>query len=146
MERSVVLPLFATSMRGEVPLKSGLNQWNASGRPRDPDEVYIPIPQSVHDQDMGFFPERDQCFQLRLPNGNRLSAKVCQQGRKALMSNPNRALGHWLLRDVLHVPEWRIVTRAMLDVAGFDSVVVIRESPLAYRLELSTEAHYLHGR
>lgn len=72
----------------------------------------------------------------------RLSAKMCQQGGKGLMSNPNRALARWLLREALGIPPLRIVTREMLDVRGFDSVVVVKESEELYRLELSRAAHY----
>ena len=36
-----------------------------------------------------------------LPSGEILSAKVCQQGRKALMTNPNNAMADWMLRKVL---------------------------------------------
>lgn len=139
---SVVLPLFSTRERGEVPQRSGLNQWNAGGRARDPDEVYVPVPAEVHARNPAFFPERDTPFVLKLPDGTRLSAKMCQQGRKGLMSNPNRALGRWLLREVLGIPPLRIVTREMLDVRGFDSVVVVKESEGLYRLELSRAAHY----
>ncbi len=144
-EEAVVLPLFSTRERGEVSAKSGLNQWNAKGRARDPDEVYIPVPMRVHELNPGFFPECDVVFALKLPNGTTLSAKMCQQGRKGLMSNPNRALGRWILRDVLHIPPWRVVTREMLDASGFDSVVVVREAERLYRLELSRAAHYLEG-
>ena len=35
----VYLPLYSEK-EGKVPLKSGLNQWNASGRPRHEDELY----------------------------------------------------------------------------------------------------------
>lgn len=140
--RSVVLPLFSTKQDGDVPQKSGLNQWNAAGRLRDPDEVYIPVPRKVHKEDPTFFPERDEPFTLKLPNGKSLSAKMCQEGRKGLMSNPNRDLGHWLLRDVLRIPKGKLVTREMLDIRGFDSVIIIKESNLVYRLELSREAHY----
>ena len=35
--------------------KSGLNQWNAGGRPRHSDEVYIPIPSEIHKNFQGFF-------------------------------------------------------------------------------------------
>lgn len=141
-EDSVILPLYSTALHGEVSSRSGLNQWNAEGRPRDPNEVYIPIPQSIHDKNAYFFPARDQIFRLKLPNGSSLTAKVCQQGRKALMSNPNKALGKWLLRDVLRIPAGTVVTRKMLDIAGFDSIVVVRESAALYRLELSRQAHY----
>lgn len=58
-EESVVLPLFSTREHGAVPLKSGLNQWNADGRPRDPNEVYIPVPAKIHERSPKFFPARD---------------------------------------------------------------------------------------
>ena len=141
-EESVVLPLFSTREHGAVSLKSGLNQWNAGGRPRDPDEVYIPVPAKIHEQNPTFFPARDVSFVLKLPNGSRLSAKMCQAGRKGLMSNPNKALGKWLLRDVLHLPIGKIVTREILNISGFDSLIIIKESDGEYRLELSREAHY----
>ena len=35
---------------------------------------------------------------FRIPNGSYLRAKVCQDGNKALMTNPNSNLGKWLLR------------------------------------------------
>lgn len=139
---SVVLPLFSTRERGAVPLKSGLNQWNAGGRARDPDEVYIPVPALIHERNPTFFPQRDVPFVLKLPNGSHLSAKMCQDGRKGLMSNPNKALGRWILRDVLRIPHWKLVTREMLDISGFDSLIIIKESEGVYRLELSREAHY----
>lgn len=142
-QRTVVLPLFSTrGMTGEVPTKSGLNQWNANGRIRDFDEVYIPVPRKVHRDAPGFFPNRDHVFDLVLPNGRILQAKMCQDGEKGLMSNPNRELGKWLLRDVLKIPRGTLVTREMLNIRGYDSVLVIKESDKRYRLELSSEAHY----
>ncbi|MFN3466806.1 MAG: restriction endonuclease, partial [Candidatus Brocadiales bacterium] len=57
----VILPLYSTET-GEVPERSGLNQWNAGGRERDYDEVYIPIPRIVHERRPNFFPPRDRKF------------------------------------------------------------------------------------
>ena len=122
----VILPLY--SKRGgavRVPERSGLNQWNAKGRPRDPNEVYIPIPKSIHKKYPEFFPKRDQPFELILPNGERLSAKVCQEGGKALMSNPNAALGEWILRKVLRKSYGELVTMDDLYKFGVDSVKIV---------------------
>lgn len=121
----VVLPLF--SVRGKVqhvPDKSGLNQWNANGRRRDPDEVYIAIPRVIHRKYPNFFPDKDHPFELHLPDGNILSAKLCQAGAKALMSNPNAALGKWILRKVLHIPQGHLVRMEDLVRFGIDSVLV----------------------
>lgn len=121
----VILPLYSTRNKNkEVPRKSGLNQWNASGRKRAPDEVYIPIPASIHKKYPSFFPNRDTPFELELPNGEQISVKVCQENGKALMSNPNVALGKWILRDVLQLDEWQLVTVDTLNKFGVDSLII----------------------
>lgn len=121
----VILPLYSTQQNGKVPEKSGLNQWNAGGRARNANEVYIPVPLKIHHLYPDFFPQRDEPFELQLPDGKKLSAKICQQGGKALMSNPNSDLGEWLLRKILKKKEGSIVTRLDLDTFGFDSIMVI---------------------
>lgn len=121
----VILPLYST--RGKtptVPLKSGLNQWNAEGRKRDADEIYIAIPKIIHKRFPDFFPHRDLPFELQLPDGKALSAKVCQDGSKALMSNPNSELGNWILRKVLKMPVGKVVTMDDLIRYGIDSVLI----------------------
>lgn len=117
----VILPLYSTS-KGGVPERSGLNQWNAKGRKRDYDEVYIPIPAFIHKHYPDFFPGRDTQFELQLPDGKILNAKVCQENGKALMSNPNADLGKWLLRTVLRKKPGELVTKFDLDLYGIDSV------------------------
>ena len=106
--------------------RSGLNQWNAGGRKRNPDEVYIPIPKWIHKCFPAFFPSRDIEFSLNLPNTKALSAKICQDGGKALMSNPNKALGVWLLRDVLKLPEGQVLTDEYLQEIGIDSIKITK--------------------
>jgi hypothetical protein len=141
----VILPLYST--RGSTPVvppKSGLNQWNAGGRPRDPNEVYIPIPRKIHQVFPGFFPPRDEHFILILPDGQRLSAKVCQEGSKALMSTHNADLGKWLLRHVLRKAEGDLVTMNDLNRFGIDSVRIINrhsfdsEGRKLYSIEFTT--------
>jgi len=99
---SVVLPLYSTqsSILKVVPAKSGINQWNAGGRARQFGEAYIPIPRKVHQLRPGFFPPRDEKFELYLPSGEFVTAKVCQDGSKALMSDPNTALCTWLFSAI----------------------------------------------
>lgn len=94
----VVLPLYSTSSkRGKyIPERSGINQWNANGRKRKFGEAYIPVPMAVHDARPGFFPERDARFRLALPDGSTVVAKICQDGGKALMSDPNEIICKWL--------------------------------------------------
>ena len=125
----IILPLysFRNGVGKFVAEKSGLNQWNARGRSRNINEVYIPISKRIHKAFPGFFPPRDESFELSLPNKKHLVAKVCQDGDKALMSNPNKALGEWLLRDVLSLDEGVILTYEMLEKIGVDSVKIIKK-------------------
>lgn len=138
---SVILPLFSLQGGKHVQERSGLNQWNARGRKRHPYEIYIPIPKWIHRVFPDFFPPRDQTFHLQLPNSNELSAKVSQDDGKALMSNPNKALGEWLLDEVLSIPMGTLVILEMLEDVGVDSVEVRKLDNDHYEIdfrELST--------
>lgn len=141
----VVLPLY--SNRGgikKVPERSGLNQWNAQGRERDPDEVYIPIPAWIHKSFPHFFPNRDIPFNLVLPDSDKtiLSAKVCQEGNKALMSNPNKDLGKWLLRKVLRLAEGELLTYDILIQKGIDSIEISKNSDNSYNINFKKLGTY----
>lgn len=138
------LRLYSTKADGTkfVADKSGLNQWNGVRTvyetdkvtgvrelvkkiPRNVNELYIPYP--AEDRRRGeFFPPRNTAFDLRLPNGKWIKAKVCQADGKAIMSNPNDELGQWLLRDVFELPEGVPVTYDMLKIYGVDSVMFIK--------------------
>ncbi len=122
----VILPLYSYSKtKGYyVAEKSGLNQFNAGGRKRNELEVYIPVPMAIHKSFPSFFPSRDIPFSLILPDGKILSAKICQDGGKALMSNPNKDLGEWILRKVLKKEPWKLVSMDDLNRLGFDSVCI----------------------
>ncbi len=130
----VILPLYS-SRTGNVEERSGLNQWNANGRKRDEDEIYIPIPSWIHKTYFDFFPTVDENFNLILPNKEIISAKVCQSYSvminnekvnkgKSIMSNPNSALGKWLLRDILRIPYGKVVQTNDLYEIGIDSVEI----------------------
>lgn len=146
------LPLY--SKRGNekekfVGDKSGLNQWNAGGRKRHPDEIYIPYLKEDRERDMNFFPPRDTSFTLHLPDGTDITAKVCQEADKnnpligkSIMSNPNRVLGKWLLRDVFELPEGTVVTYEMLEKFGIDSVVFTKNGDLDYSVEFADIGTY----
>lgn len=121
----VVLPLYSVQTGSkEVAEKSGINQWNAGGRQRKFGEAYIPIPSEVHRLCPGFFPGRDAKFDMYLPNSsNSVQGKVCQQGGKALMSDPNTVLGNWIMR----------VLRPGLSDADFSRFPSKSDKPFSYR-------------
>ena len=58
------------------------------------------------------------------------------------MSNPNIALGKWILRDVLQLKEGELVTVELLDRMGFDSVIVYKDSETEYRIDVCRTLSY----
>lgn len=135
-ENYVILPLYGfKEKRKFVFEKSGLNQWNASGRKRDFGEVYIPIPIIIHQLYPNFFPSRDTEFNLKVPTGEILKAKVCQDNSKALMTNPNKALSDWLLRKVLDLKEGELATIEKMEELGFDSVIIQKDDHGNFKID-----------
>ena len=119
-----VLPMYSENgTKGKyVPPKNNLNMRFAGGRPRNEYEIGFPIPAEFRHSHPGFFPGRDVPFRLILPDGIELSAKQCQADGKALMSNPNSALGEWLIDKVLKIKPDVLITYEMLVKYGVDSI------------------------
>lgn len=142
--KSICLRLYSTDKHGNkvVYPNSGLNQWNAKGRPRNPNEIYIPYPVVDREISKEFFPPRNQSFNLSLPDGSKIQAKVCQADGKAIMSNPNKVLGQWLLRDVFEILEGTIVTYEMLELFGIDSVVIAKLNDSDYKINFANIGTY----
>ena len=139
----VILPLYTVKNNIKiVQERSALNQWNASGRKRDPNEVYIAIPSLVRKHFPNFFPERDTPFILKTPLGEILNAKVCQDNNKALMTNPNKALSSWLLRDVLKLKEFELASIDKMEFLGIDSVIVTKEKEDEYSIDIQSWGSY----
>lgn len=169
-KNQLCLRLYAVKSDGTkyVPNKSGLNQWNAGGRARDANELYIPYLADDRARSEGFFPPRDKPFNLMLPNGEWISAKVCQsayprlpdeeynllskeekeeenkrrQTGKAIMSNPNLKLGEWLLRDVFEIKPGTVVTYEMLKIFNVDSVMFTKLSDSEFTVDFCTLGTY----
>lgn len=140
----ICLRLYSSKADGTkfVAAKSGLNQWNAGGRPRHPNEIYIPYPAEDRRRSEGFFPGRDEIFKLKLPDGSIIDAKVCQQDCKAIMSNPNKVLGEWILRKVFGLSEWTPLTYDMLLEFGIDCVIFTKHSEGKYSVDFAEIGTY----
>lgn len=134
---TIIVPLYATERNGKKIIypKSALNQWNAAGRPRDYDEVYVRFDSVLRDLCENFFPSRETPFETELPNGEIISMKVCQTDGKALMSNPNKALGKWLLRDVLKLKQGTLLTYDMLLELGIDAISFQKLGNKKYKID-----------
>jgi hypothetical protein len=140
IQDTIYLPLYGKNR--EVFTKSGLNQWNAGGRKRDYDEIYIPIPAEIHKYKPNFFPPRYTSFNLKIPSQQILSCKLCQDNSKALMSDPNKAFGQWLLRDVLKLKQGELLTIEMLEEYGIDSVRIDKIDSENYEINFATINSY----
>lgn len=122
--------------------KSWLNQWNAGGRARDVNEVYIPIPAEINKKYSLFFPPRDQPFSLILPNNKTMRAKVCQENNKALMSYSNKELWQRILRDILKLKEWELLTYEKLQLLWIDSVRIDKIWEWQYEINFAKTGSY----
>ena len=58
------------------------------------------------------------------------------------MSNPNAALGKWLLRDVLDLHERELLTYEKLQTIGLDSVVVYKIDNDRYDIDFTRIGSY----
>lgn len=140
IKQTIFLPLYGRNQT--VFEKSGLNQWNAGGRPRDLNEVYIPIPAEIHHSFPRFFPDRDTSFALKLPDGRQMKSKICQDNGKALMSYSNKDLGQWILRDVLGLKDGELLTYEKLRIIGIDSVRIDKISDNQFEINFSETGSY----
>lgn len=138
----IFLPLYSDKGVRNVPEKSALNLWNASGRARKINEAYITIPNWIYKMYPDFFPEKDIVFHLILSNGRVVHAKVCQDGRKALMTNPNDELGKWILKEIFQLRDKEILTYEKLIDKGIDSVVICKENELSYSINVAKLESY----
>lgn len=147
----VILPLYGIKEKEKFVFEhSGLNQWNANGRKRDVNEVYIPVPAIIHHKYPDFFPpiESDKNhFNLHMPNGKIFEASMCQTAEieingkrinkgKGLMTKSNKGLGDWLLRKALELKENELVTYEMLADLEYDSVIIIKVDDTNYKIDI----------
>lgn len=140
IEDVIFLPLYGRKQT--VFEKSGLNQWNASGRERHPDEVYIPVPIVIHQLFPNFFPDRYTPFNLKFPDGENVAAKICQESGKALMTQSNRKLGKLILRDGLQLEIGELATYEKLQLLGIDSVRIDKIDSNDFEINFSKNNSY----
>lgn len=129
--KRLVLPLYSTkSGKPYVYESSGLNRWRASGlkRKRRYGEAEIGIRADFMKLAHSLLPPPKIPFNVTLPNGETMMLSVAQQNGKAIMSNPETALGLWIMGEVLDLPENMPVTYEQLLEIGIDSVELTEDS------------------
>jgi HKD family nuclease len=116
---------------GKVPEKSGLNWWNASGRPRKPDEVYIPIRKSAliaMRNVLGFVKRGDEIdaithdgftFKVKFAGSE---AKDGIDPKNLESSGELTIFGKWILRKALKICPYTLVTKEILERYGRTSL------------------------
>lgn len=57
-----------------------------------------------------------------------MPAKICQTNGKAIISNPNKDLGEWLLRGVFKFKEDELVTADMFEDRGVNAVTFTKQT------------------
>ena len=101
---------------GEVAEKSGLNWGQGGGRPRNPNEAYLPVPAEVAKK--GFFPPKGQYFTVVTDDDESFTAVVAQSGDKAIETPyDNRVLGRYF-RERFGLAEEEVFTRKALEERG----------------------------
>lgn len=107
-KNKLILPMYSFKNKEKIIYKkSGLNIWNAGGRKRDLYEAYIPLNGKVREKAKSFFGSSK--FTLVTDNGIEMTASLCQQNSKALMTNPNKDITDWICQIInlnsFEVPE-----------------------------------------
>lgn len=143
--QSLELPLYSRQT-GEVQERSGLNWWNALGRPRNPNEACIGL--SVHDirRNLNFFPNRTHegtIFNVYTDDGFPMEMQIEGSGPvdtangirfgKQIASRPEkRVFGGWILRRKLDLPAGTIVTRQILQNYGRETIEFVKINDTEY--------------
>ena len=140
----IYLPLYQDKKEGRIVSNcSGINIRHAKSKnkgsnyPRPEYEIEIRISKWIHLAYPNFFgfdaldedkikDAKNNDFDLILPDGRTLRGRIKQQSGKSLQTNPQGALGEWVLKDVLGLKNREIVTWELLEKLGIDSLKVTK--------------------
>ncbi|WP_341271488.1 hypothetical protein [Clostridium acetobutylicum] len=81
-------------------------------------------------------------FDLILPDGRVLRGRIKQEGGKSLQTNPQGALGEWILKDILGLKGRKIVTWELLDNLGIDSLKIIKIDNKHFKITVAETGAY----
>ena len=124
-----------------------------SNIPRPEYEIEVRISKWIHHVFPGFFginaldenevknAEKND-FDLILPNGRILKGRVKQQNGKSLQTNPQGALGEWILKDVLGLNNREVVTADLLQSLAIDSLKVTKIDDKHFKITVAENGAY----
>lgn len=81
-------------------------------------------------------------FDLILPDGRVLRGRIKQAKGKSLQTDPQGALGEWILKDVLGLKNREVVTMDYMNELGIDSLRVIKLNDKQFRITVAETGAY----
>lgn len=158
--QEIILPLYQDRKEGPfVSPCSGVNirhskpKNKGSNTPRPEYEIEVRISAWIHHIFPKFFgvnafdeneiKDRElNDFDLNLPDGRVLRGRIKQDNGKSLQTNPQGALGEWILKDVLGLENKEIVTMEYLNNLGIDSLKIIKLNNKQFKITVAETGAY----
>lgn len=91
--------------------------------------------EEIHDKELND-------FDLVLPDGRVLRGRIKQTNGKSLQTNPQGALGEWILKDVLGLENREVVTMDYLNELGIDSLRIIKLDDKHFKITVAETGAY----
>ena len=121
-----------------------------SNIPRPAYEAYAHIPKYIHQLFPNFFgfdaldreSRSNSHFNLHLPNGSMITAKITQDDGKSLQTNPQSILGKWLLFSIFGLKEYEMLTRDILDEKEIDSIKITKIDNNNFKVDICSYLDY----
>ncbi len=156
----IYLPLYQDKKEGRIVSDcSGVNirhskpKNKGSNTPRPEYEIEVRISKWIHRVFPNFFGldaldetqiknSKLNDFDLILPDSRILRGRIKQANGKSLQTNPQGALGEWILKDVLGLENREVVTWDLLDGLGIDSLKVTKLDDKHFKITVAETGAY----
>lgn len=157
MKEVIYLPLYQDKKDGMivtpssgVNIRHGKPKVKGSNSLRPEYEIEVRISTWIHRIFPNFFGinafNKDQVassnFNLILPDGRVLAGRIKQDNGKSLQTNPQGALGKWILKDVLSLPNRELVTMKLLEELGIDSLKITKVDDFNFKITVAETFAY----
>lgn len=124
-----------TKFKGEVHKRAGLN-WGQRPQ-REPNQAYIPVLKKVHQDNPGFFPQKEYEFDIHTDDGEILTCIMAQDNRKAIETCNNNSILGVYFRNRLGVPLGDYININHLNNYGRDYVRIYKIDSKTYYMDFS---------
>lgn len=160
INEEIILPLYQDKKEGPVVSDcSGINirhskpKNKGSNTPRPEYEIEVRVSAWIHHIFPKFFGinafDNDEIhnkelndFDLVLPDGRVLRGRIKQENGKSLQTNPQGALGEWILKDVLGLENREVVTMDYLKTLGIDSLRITKLDDKHFKITVAETGAY----